>query len=449
MKLWPFQYQGLTAPPPVDPAPTEPPFGWLPTYPDHVFPTRSLSAAILAGAFFMGAPDLAVARQAATIGQAQVFPGQSIQYPASVAPFQAALQVVVTLDWLPIYPDRIEPSGGLGAEFQQYISLPTEEPAAPLDWLSSYPDRLERRVLPTGLLPSSVWTPQHQDHEGSALDWWPRYPDRLDPARRVPEFPALALDPFPRPTEVVLVYTTPIYPDRIDRLPFLTAHQQAFALPPFIPVDDLRWAPTYPDAVFRSSVRASDQRAAFIPTFLPIFDLRWEPEYPDRIPPLPALLPAAQQALALWPSPIPEVHFPSWVSVYPDRIYPPPRLRTDLQLALARSLQPEQTIAHAAWSGSYPAWLERPAYPTALQLPVTLEPFPRPGAVTITAWAIYPDFVIRVQIHPSRVPAFSYGTWEFIPNPPVVQGGDEKIHLGTKESIGVTIQPTLGGWHAW
>lgn len=35
------------------------------------------------------------------------------------------------------------------------------------------------------------------------------------------------------------------------------------------------------------------------------------------------------------------------------------------------------------------------------------------------------------------------------PPPIVVGGGDEKIHVGTKESLGVTASPTIGGWQSW
>lgn len=35
--------------------------------------------------------------------------------------------------------------------------------------------------------------------------------------------------------------------------------------------------------------------------------------------------------------------------------------------------------------------------------------------------------------------------------PPPVGGGDglEKIHIGTKESVGVTAYPNIGGWQSW
>jgi hypothetical protein len=33
--------------------------------------------------------------------------------------------------------------------------------------------------------------------------------------------------------------------------------------------------------------------------------------------------------------------------------------------------------------------------------------------------------------------------------PVVVAGGPDVIHLGTKESLGVTSHPTIGGWQAW
>lgn len=35
------------------------------------------------------------------------------------------------------------------------------------------------------------------------------------------------------------------------------------------------------------------------------------------------------------------------------------------------------------------------------------------------------------------------------PPPPGGGGGLENTHLGTKESMGVTAHPTIGGWQSW
>jgi hypothetical protein len=44
---------------------------------------------------------------------------------------------------------------------------------------------------------------------------------------------------------------------------------------------------------------------------------------------------------------------------------------------------------------------------------------------------------------------FAFYAFVFIP-PPVGGGGtDEVIHLGTKESMGVTSVPSIGGWNPW
>ena len=67
----------------------------------------------------------------------------------------------------------------------------------------------------------------------------------------------------------------------------------------------------------------------------------------------------------------------------------------------------------------------------------------------LSAWGFYPDRIDRLTVHASRIPSFSYGTLDPIPNPPIVGILDDKFHLGTKESLGVTQQPTLGGWQAW
>ena len=98
------------------------------------------------------------------------------------------------------------------------------------------------------------------------------------------------------------------------------------------------------------------------------------------------------------------------------------------------------------WAPTYPDRVWRTTLPTAATPTLFLEPFPHVPAALLTAWGLYPDQIARLTVHPSRLPFFVPG-----PLVPILSIGvlDDKIHLGTKESLGVTSQPTLGGWQAW
>ena len=88
-------------------------------------------------------------------------------------------------------------------------------------------------------------------------------------------------------------------------------------------------------------------------------------------------------------------------------------------------------------------------WPTAATPSQAWNPSPQAAAALLTAWAFYPDRIVRQTLHPALMPYYVPGSLDPIPNPPVVGILDDKFHLGTKESLGVTQQPTLGGWHAW
>lgn len=134
--------------------------------------------------------------------------------------------------------------------------------------------------------------------------------------------------------------------------------------------------------------------------------------YPDR-PTRLFLWPAAQQALALNPFPpaVTDLGFPVPV-VYPDR-----------------------TRRAALLSAAMPY--------------AVLDPNAQPLVQQLTAFTTYPDRTSRRALSPAQMPSFSYGTWEPIPNPSVAGVFNDTIHLGTKESTGVTGNPTIGGWESW
>ena len=183
---------------------------------------------------------------------------------------------------------------------------------------------------------------------------------------------------------------------------------------PFDPAT-LGWIPRYPDYLFRITVRAVDQ-----PTFTT-----------GVVPPI---------------LPIPET---SWKAIYPDTI---DRLRVraaDQSFFTTGSAQPNFPIPEASWLPGYPDRIWRTTLPTGAIPSQFLDPVPRVDIGILSAWAFYPDRLDRRTTHPALMPYHVPGPLEPIPNPPITGVLDDKIHLGTKESLGVTSQPTLGGWQAW
>lgn len=450
------QYQPLAH---VEPPPTGVTLGWLPSYPDLVFRILPQSPPAFVQPLPPPSPPALVPP---VTGHGQVQPDQVFQYQTYAYGEPPPTPTTVTTDWLPRYPDLLPTVRGLTAPYQPFVSVPHEEPVSPIDWLPRYPDRLAVRarlegaavevlaridlnwipVYPSQFPPrvyltadqTAAFTPTYlpifdlrwqgtypdrvpplpgllpAEQQAFAfyptpivqftdLSWHPVYPDRLDPPPR--QYTGATLDPFPRPT--VVTYVTAVYPDRIDRPRLLL--EGGGVLPPARV--DVNWLPTYPDRVFPRARAVDEGFNAFV---LSRVDFSWSPSYPDQV---------VRTVRALDPG----------LSV--------------------RNVQPEQTIAHAEWSGSAPAWLARPAYPAALQLPSAFNPFPYPPAGQLQAWAIYPDVIDRLSVHPSRLPYYVPGPLEPIPNPPVVGPIGKDIHLGTKESLGITSDPTIGGWQGW
>lgn len=136
-----------------------------------------------------------------------------------------------------------------------------------------------------------------------------------------------------------------------------------------------------------------------------------------------------------------------WRGVYADRV-----IRRTVRAAdqaflflVTTSVIPTPGIG---WAPNYPDRIWRTTLPTAATPTLFVEPFPRAPAALLNAWGLYPDQIARTRVHPAVVPYFVPGP--ILPIPGLFTGVlDDKMHLGTKESLGVTAQPTLGGWQGW
>lgn len=365
MTLWPFQYQGFVEPPPQElqnPAQVN----WRPVYPDQIAPKAGLLAAIVAGAcFFVSVPAApAQTTPAGPSGNAQVFPGQQVQYQASAQPFDAILPRTLTVDdWAPLYPNRIEPRPRLRRGLQQYETSeplpivfatasgsPTGSPQVfpgtqvqyqtsakpfdaaittrvlgPADWGPIYPDRIPPRILlgaefqqAFGFDAAPFTTPP----EG----WLPTYPERIAPKPGLPVAQQQALGFHPTPEVTIARAWSAVYPDTIARRTYPTSQQLAYVAN-LVPEQTIAraWAPIYPDRFPPRVLPIGAMPSAFVPTYLPLTDLRWQPTYPSQIDRL-VYLTANQLAFTtgLTSSVIPIADL-RWQAHYPDRLDPPPR----------------------------------------------------------------------------------------------------------------------------
>lgn len=162
----------------------------------------------------------------------------------------------------------------------------------------------------------------------------------------------------------------PVYPDRVEPKRALTAAIVAgaffFASNSSIPPPPLSWAPVAPAAIDRVVYRAATQQSlALWPVPIPgaavVPALSWLAHYPDLIAPKPSLRPASQQALALPPYVTPPVL--SWRAQYPDRIH---RVTYAARHQQALALYPlpipnvPYDAATLSWWPHYPDWQLRP-----------------------------------------------------------------------------------------
>lgn len=179
-----YQSPQLTAPVLVPPASAARVGSWFPVSPDRIEPARGLSAAILAGSFFLGAfapalpvPALswapkyadAVSRPTLLTAQQQAFTTGNL----------APILPVPPLSWAPVYPDAVTRPWVLTAEQQAFAFAPRPEVLVALSWAPHYPafargpQRLTTAAQLAFTLPPFV-TPPH-------LSWAAHYPDRIEP----------------------------------------------------------------------------------------------------------------------------------------------------------------------------------------------------------------------------------------------------------------------------
>jgi len=207
------------------------------------------------------------------------------------------------------------------------------------------------------------------------------------------------------------------------------------------------WASVYPDRLFRSPSVAMVPTLAFTPTHNPSEGnaLDWWPRYPDRLW-QPWLLTAAQQTFAYTPdltttSPL------TWTGSYPDRFPAPWRPAT------FGVWVPQHTPAEGQfpdWHPQAPDWTARPSPWQDRAQMAAFYPFPfAPFNPAVARFdAVYPDWISRVTLRTATIPFFVPGPFEPIPNPPVTNLPKD-LHLGTIESLGMTPDPTIGGWQSW
>jgi hypothetical protein len=210
----------------------------------------------------------------------------------------------------------------------------------------------------------------------------------------------------------------PIYPDSIQRTLVAPARLQFFATgstQSSLPIPETSWNPVYPSTIDRAKVRAVDQpfyTSGATVSIFPIPALVWQAKYPDTI--TRSTVRAVDQAFFFTGSthsslPVP---FLSWGPIAPDRIW-----RTTLPIAAVPSLSEE--------------------------------PFPRPAANLLSAWAFYPDRVDRFSIHASRVPSFVPGPLVPIPNPVSAYKIEDRVLLGQNQSLETPAYPSIGGSSTW
>jgi hypothetical protein len=323
-----FQYQGFAEGPAP---PTLPDLSWAPRYPERCPPRRGLAAAILAGALFfvppmsLVTPATAAPVPAGSTTAALAYPVDQRQFISVVAPFQAALAP----------PAEDQTIDRWGQPPSQPIFLPNRLPS---------------------LLAGPVWTPQHQDAEGSALDWAPEYPDR------------------------------------IDRLSVRAADQLAFTTGQTgstIPYTDLRWAPVYPDRIDRKLA------LPWLPwTALDAFPRPFFPQvvYADRVQGLPRL--PIYPAFVLDPYPIPTVETATFVAAYyPDRLS---RIVLPTLGGLFEPPFSVRDLGHIGWQGLYPDRIDRLSVRAADQLAFVQ---PRYLPINDLRWqGTFPDRLDRLSV---------------------------------------------------
>lgn len=266
---------------------------------------------------------------------------------------------------------------------------------------------------------ASVWVPQHSDAEGSALDWIARYPDQVARATtRAVDHPAFTTGSTAASLPVPDLSWWSYYPAEIARAVVLVAQLPFYTstvTPPAPAAPDLAWRSTYPDQIdarrFLSAAQLVGATGALAPA-LPVPDRSWAPTYPDW------LARATMQTAT----------HPFFTTGATASILPVPSL---------------------SWKAQHPDRLWSITLPSAAAPFFSLEPFPRVAAAQLTAWGIYPDRVTRATLPIALMPSFGYGTWDPLPNPPVVYQIEDRILLGQDASLETPAYPSIGGGTTW
>ena len=419
--------------------PPETPADWKVTYPDFVFRARR---------------DTPESRITAIPDKLTIASDWDTTYPDRIARARdTAPETVITaiLDrltvaraWAPVYPDKIDRFTFTVDKQVAVVSGLTSStiPITDLRWQGRYPDQIWSQAFLTANQ-RAAWLDPFPVSTVQQLTAWAFYPDKIDRFSFTAERQqSLALEPFPRPNVAQQPYVS--YPDWLEQLVLQTANQTASVLPMYLPIADVRWKAVYPDAIDRLVVRAVDQSAFVGPRYLPINDLRWEAIYPDAID-RRVVRPADTQALGE-PRFLPLADL-RWEAAYPDWLRGLPRAADypAFTTGLTSSVIP---ITDLRWQAKFADFVLRTTLPTAGIPSLALEPFPRPGSNQLTAWAFYPDRIVRTTLPAGAMPYFVPGPFIPIPNPPVVII-DDKITIGIKDSLDVTVTPILGGFHSW
>lgn len=310
----------------------------------------------------------------------------------------------IAADARAIYPDWLAHRDVRAADQSFFVPAPQPEQLAA--W-AVYPDYLWRITLPTGAIPWLALSPQPEQaapHSFGAI-----YPDRIDRS----SLPVAAIPAWvssPQPEHVQALDARAFFDDLVWRIVLPTGAVPWLTMPP------------QPEQI---------EPQAF------------EAIYPDWI--ARAVLPTA--AVPTWTtSPAPEQPLTRAASaVYPDAVWRP-WLLAAAQQALALHFS-AFALGHQGWQGTFADRV--PATPRPAELPAWHGPVTTPAAAAVPdlAWlSQYPAFVLRVTLLPGHL--LVVGVQPIAPIPGLGPGKDV-IHLGTKESLGVTPDPTLGGWQAW
>jgi hypothetical protein len=331
----------------------------------------------------------------------------------------------------------------LPAHQPAYIAAPEPEQTIPLGARAVYPDYLlppgRSLDLRTGFA-RSFQPEQPLEHAFESI-----YPDwvwrSFLPIASIPLWSASL-----QPEQVESAAFESIYPDWIDRRTVGIVHYLAFVRSHAADaLNHQGWQPWYPDYVWPKQLRAA-ARPVFGINILPIVGeeapfLSWQPSYPEF-----ARRTGVQTAThrAWTGSDQPEQTVPGAArAVYPDwlraGVLPVGSIPSWWS---GNSLIP---LDHLGWLGVFDAQVWSRTLGSHA-MPVLAVRLPAEEVPDLSWQGRYPDRAVRLALLAAWMP--SQG-WMNIDPIPVIGVGDDTIHLGTKESLGMTPDPTIGGWQPW